>query len=153
MKNSYLRNLYWLIDCYNFHSGRSVLSFEQPSLAKAMRSWVRIPFQAWIYVCVCWVFVLSYKQSQGMRLADLLIKGHYLVCIGWTTQIFHCNYLFIIYVPSKQLQGQLKTELSAVIGIYIMYKQNIKCKIWGFHGGDYEESCLLRCYALWLFLT
>jgi hypothetical protein len=24
------------------------------------------------------------------------------------------------------------------------------CKIWGFHGGDYEEWCLLGCYAMWL---
>jgi hypothetical protein len=23
-------------------------------------------------------------------------------------------------------------------------------KIWGFHGGDYEEWCLLGCYAVWL---
>jgi hypothetical protein len=25
-----------------------------------------------------------------------------------------------------------------------------KYKIWGFHGGDYEEWCLLGCYAVWL---
>jgi hypothetical protein len=24
------------------------------------------------------------------------------------------------------------------------------CKIWGFHGGDYEERSLLECYAMWL---
>jgi hypothetical protein len=24
------------------------------------------------------------------------------------------------------------------------------CKIWGFHGGDYEEYRLLGCYAVWL---
>jgi hypothetical protein len=24
------------------------------------------------------------------------------------------------------------------------------CKISGFHGGDYEEWCLLGCYAVWL---
>jgi hypothetical protein len=24
------------------------------------------------------------------------------------------------------------------------------CKIWGFHGGDYEEWRLLGCYAAWL---
>jgi hypothetical protein len=23
------------------------------------------------------------------------------------------------------------------------------CKIWGFHGGDYDEWCLLVCYAVW----
>jgi hypothetical protein len=25
-----------------------------------------------------------------------------------------------------------------------------QCEIWGFHGGDYEEWCLLGCYAVWL---
>jgi hypothetical protein len=25
-----------------------------------------------------------------------------------------------------------------------------ECKIWGFHGGDYEEWYLLGCYAAWL---
>jgi hypothetical protein len=25
------------------------------------------------------------------------------------------------------------------------------CKIWGFHGGDYEEWCFLECYAVWVF--
>jgi hypothetical protein len=29
-------------------------------------------------------------------------------------------------------------------------KRNNDCKIWGFHGGDYEEWCLLGCYAVWL---
>jgi hypothetical protein len=24
------------------------------------------------------------------------------------------------------------------------------CKIWGFHGGNHEEWCLLGCYAVWL---
>jgi hypothetical protein len=24
------------------------------------------------------------------------------------------------------------------------------CMIWGFHSGDYEEWCLLGCYAVWL---
>jgi hypothetical protein len=26
----------------------------------------------------------------------------------------------------------------------------VEYKIWGFHGGDYEEWCLLGCYAVWL---
>jgi hypothetical protein len=31
-----------------------------------------------------------------------------------------------------------------------IHKQYYLCKIWGFHGGDYEEWCLLGCYAVWL---
>jgi hypothetical protein len=26
------------------------------------------------------------------------------------------------------------------------------CKVWGFHGGDYEEFCLLGCGAMWILL-
>jgi hypothetical protein len=29
-------------------------------------------------------------------------------------------------------------------------KPYIVCKISGFHGGDYEEWCILGCYAVWL---
>jgi hypothetical protein len=32
----------------------------------------------------------------------------------------------------------------------IEYKHFSFCKIWGFHGGDYEEWCLLGCCAMWL---
>jgi hypothetical protein len=34
--------------------------------------------------------------------------------------------------------------------ITVENKENCLCKIWGFHGGDYEEWCLLGCYAVWL---
>jgi hypothetical protein len=30
------------------------------------------------------------------------------------------------------------------------YDDDDPCKILGFHGGDYEEWCLLGCYAVWL---
>jgi hypothetical protein len=33
---------------------------------------------------------------------------------------------------------------------YLLTDINMLCKIWGFHGGDYEEWCLLGCYAVWL---
>jgi hypothetical protein len=32
----------------------------------------------------------------------------------------------------------------------IGHDEYTRCKIWGFHGGDYEEWCLLGCYAVWL---
>jgi hypothetical protein len=39
-------------------------------------------------------------------------------------------------------------------GITKFHEQQIcfPCKIWGFRYGDYEEWCLLGCYAVWLFL-
>jgi hypothetical protein len=32
----------------------------------------------------------------------------------------------------------------------LTHKQVSFRKIWGFHGGDYEEWYLLGCYAVWL---
>jgi hypothetical protein len=37
--------------------------------------------------------------------------------------------LFIMYVPSQQVQGQLQTRHSADIGNYIMDRHNIKSRI------------------------
>jgi hypothetical protein len=41
---------------------------------------------------------------------------------------FNSVQFFIIYVPSKQLQGQLQTQNSVDISNYIMDKHNIKSK-------------------------
>jgi hypothetical protein len=45
--------------------------------------------------------------------------------------------------------GELDTSL-AVISKRRTLRTNIKYNISGFHGGDYEEWCLLGCYAVWL---
>jgi hypothetical protein len=34
--------------------------------------------------------------------------------------------------------------------ITLLHHTYIFCNIWGFHGGDYEEWCLLGCYVVWL---
>jgi hypothetical protein len=36
--------------------------------------------------------------------------------------------------------------------LYCFMIKRVLCKIWGFDGGDYEEWCLLGCYAMWLFV-
>jgi hypothetical protein len=40
--------------------------------------------------------------------------------------------------------SQLFRPPRPIMGIPLLYK------IWGFHGGDYEEWCLLGCYTVWL---
>jgi hypothetical protein len=42
-----------------------------------------------------------------------------------------------------------KTQFFIVTAVKIVHVLSL-CKIWGFHGGDYEEWCLLGCYAVWL---
>jgi hypothetical protein len=37
-----------------------------------------------------------------------------------------------------------------IMCLCILIKQFHCCKIWGFHGGDYEELRLLGCYTVWL---
>jgi hypothetical protein len=39
---------------------------------------------------------------------------------------------------------------SAPIIFTLMIQAESRGKIWGFHGGDYEECRLLGCYAVWL---
>jgi hypothetical protein len=38
-----------------------------------------------------------------------------------------------------------------IVFIFLSFIQNttFRCQIWGFHGGDYEEWCLLGSYAVW----
>jgi hypothetical protein len=38
---------------------------------------------------------------------------------------------------------------SLALLVMFIYKVH-KCKIWGFHGGDYEECRHLECYIMWL---
>jgi hypothetical protein len=53
----------------------------------------------------------------------------------------------------KQIQIDLATMLLIYPAEYIgnelpQVDNRQTCKIWGFHGGDYEEWCLLGCYAV-----
>jgi hypothetical protein len=46
--------------------------------------------------------------------------------------------------------GELRTVLAVSSNRSTLWRKVIQYKIWGFHGGDYEEWCLLGCYAVWL---
>jgi hypothetical protein len=52
----------------------------------------------------------------------------------------------MLHFSAESLAGQI-TVISVVND---NHKDPYRCKIWGFHGGDYEEWCLLGCYAVWL---
>jgi hypothetical protein len=42
-------------------------------------------------------------------------------------------------------------ELGTTLAVTGNRRMLCKCvKIWGFHGGEYEECHLLGCYAMWL---
>jgi hypothetical protein len=57
------------------------LSHEPSSLARTLGSWVRIPLEAWISVCVYSVFVLFCVKIAVLRRADLPPKDSYRLCI------------------------------------------------------------------------
>jgi hypothetical protein len=46
----------------------------------------------------------------------------------------------------------VKAINTSIFANIFLISQQLKalCKIWGFHGGDYEEWFLLGCYAVWL---
>jgi hypothetical protein len=56
---------------------RRGLRHELSSPAQTLGSWVRIPLEAWIYVCIYSVFVLPYVQEEGLHWADPPFKESY----------------------------------------------------------------------------
>jgi hypothetical protein len=46
--------------------------------------------------------------------------------------------------------SQRKIYIFFILSEFFGGAQIRSCKIWGFHGGDFEEWCLLGCYAVWL---
>jgi hypothetical protein len=57
-----------------------VLRHELSSPARTLGSWVRAPLQAWMFVCVYSVFVLSCEHVMVFRRADPLSKESYRLC-------------------------------------------------------------------------
>jgi hypothetical protein len=58
--------------------------------------------------------------------------------------------MVILIDVSKELAGTLwrKIKIMIIIFQYLCSEEGdskVPCKIWGFHGGDYEESSLLGC--------
>jgi hypothetical protein len=58
-------------------------------------------------------------------------------------------YLLLQFFLSAEISHDLPLPTTPLSRI--MYHDRLVefCKIWGFHGGDYEELCLLGCYAVW----
>jgi hypothetical protein len=51
----------------------------------------------------------------------------------------------------KEISGHMGGEVTGgLINLDNEKQHPWPCKIWGFHGGDYEELCPLGCYAVWL---
>jgi hypothetical protein len=67
------------------HSGRPRgLRHEPSSPARTLRSWVRIPYEAWMSACVYSEFVLFCVQAEALRRADPPSKVSYLL---WESQV------------------------------------------------------------------
>jgi hypothetical protein len=81
---------------------------------------------------------------------------------GFDYRWVHCIFSIILILAAALLSyGRLSVQQIWVPGIF----QEVRgrpapnscnlttdyepCKIWGFHGVDYEEWCLLGCYAVW----
>jgi hypothetical protein len=58
-----------------------LLRHEMSSLAWTLESWIRIPFKAWMSVCVYSVFVLFCVQAAILRRAYPLFSEFYQMCI------------------------------------------------------------------------
>jgi hypothetical protein len=54
------------------------------------------------------------------------------------------------FLTSTLSEGSPKVSTTTSISFRPAFELPEQCKIWGFHGGDYEEWCLLGSYAVWL---
>jgi hypothetical protein len=57
---------------------------------------------------------------------------------------------FHIFIQLNLSVNQSQLDCGSILCKFCYKDLKIHCKIWGFHGGDYEEWCLLGCYAVWL---
>jgi hypothetical protein len=58
------------------------LRHEHSSPARILGSWIRIPLEAWMSVCVYSVFVLLCVEVEALRQADSPSKESYRLCLG-----------------------------------------------------------------------
>jgi hypothetical protein len=118
-----------------------------------------------------WSYILAYPDVAYLIHRDVVF-GVFLQCItfcSFRNGTIDVLYHFLINHSTIELMkicciSTVATDLFLQIGslllpctsppphIFFMGKMYIrlKCKIWGFHGSDYEEWCLLGCYAMWL---
>jgi hypothetical protein len=54
-------------------------------------------------------------------------------------------------MPSSRIQNLIRTSQETYYVSATKPSLLMLCKISGFHGGEYEECCLLLCYEVWLF--
>jgi hypothetical protein len=114
-----------------------------PVLCFSMTMRVRIRVQLLAHER-CWIIYTG--SCLTTVLADLISFRATATCLAaWRTiwlrsGSFHNTDEFIEGVKTWQLTG----------GRLPSYSQRETCKIWGFHGGDCEEWCLLGCYAVWI---
>jgi hypothetical protein len=78
------------------------------------------------------------------------------ICNSWSAHHKFKLYQFRRMPSSGMLRcdALVRTDVSeersaSIISVTRTGEHGISCKIWGFHGGDYEEWCLLGCYAVW----
>jgi hypothetical protein len=54
------------------------------------------------------------------------------------------------FISESQIQPPINVNFAKIFVAETRNKQTVLRKVWGFHGGDYEEWRLLECYAVWL---
>jgi hypothetical protein len=59
-----------------------VITFDSSSHARTLGSWVRIPLEAWMFVCVYFVFVMFCVWVAAFRRAHPPVKESYRLCVG-----------------------------------------------------------------------
>jgi hypothetical protein len=84
--------------------------------------------------------------GRSVSVVCLWIKSHGICSLlFWLCCILHTD-TSVVYPPQPD---QLWVGRAGAVVPMGWRKCDGRWKIWGFHGGDYEEWCLLGCYAMW----
>jgi hypothetical protein len=133
--------LLWLTDVYitnnQFHTFTSYLAQNMHTSYKLQWSWRALSsgtHQAW---AVCW---MSTDVSEE-HAASIFRSNNNLKMVAICSSKMSANFqpTTWCYVPEDS-------------SLHLTDYQTTSCKIWGFHGDDYEECCVLGCDAMWLLL-
>jgi hypothetical protein len=117
--------------------------------ATSISSSLKMYYSKWLWpFCCLYLYSLSYD---GHLICMCLFDG----LEDCSLHMSECSFLWsskavVAVYEHVEARSFFWWQMIASLTVFIHLPTLLPCKIWGFHGRDYEEWCLLGCYAVWL---
>jgi hypothetical protein len=112
--------------------------------------WVKVA-EGKVHWCVCMNSDVPSAPIREWKCSTQLSVG--LSTFRWTKSISVRYEVFTAVTMKNAVFWDIKTQFVPHRRHYFSATESSQlmlCTIWGFHGTDYKECCLLGCYAAWL---